>query len=70
MFENKLADKHKTAIKNLLICKSITEAAKRTGIDRSKLYRWMKLPEFKEEYDKQKKKFLADKFLNWKQSYK
>ncbi len=55
-----LSRKKKDVLNALLICHGITEVERLTGTARSTIYKYMKEPEFKKEYDEARLNVLKD----------
>ena len=58
--EQKLTLKQEKAVLNLLFCKTEEEAAAASGIGRTTLWKWKKLPEFKAALDEAKANAIGD----------
>ena len=50
--EKELSEIQEIAIPHLVSSKSVSEAAKLVGVNRTTIYRWMDDPTFREEYDR------------------
>jgi hypothetical protein len=52
----KLTPRQLSAIPAIVSCPTCTEGVRKAGVSRKTFYRWLEIPEFKDELDRQRKK--------------
>ena len=55
-----MTEKQKKAIPALITAPTYSTGAKKAGISRKTLYKWLKTPEFKQEFDRQRDEVAAE----------
>ena len=65
---SKLSPKRQKGLRALLSSKNMTAAAKKAGVSRMTMYRWLQEPFFREEFRKQNEHLLLDITLHLQRS--
>ncbi|HUW19240.1 MAG TPA: phBC6A51 family helix-turn-helix protein [Sedimentisphaerales bacterium] len=60
--EQKLTERQLKAIPLIVTSATYTEACKKAGLNRTTLYEWLKIPEFKVELDRQRDEVTSEAF--------
>ncbi len=62
MSDSKLTDRQLKALPFIVTAPTYTEGAKKAGVDRVTVYKWLKDPEFKAELDRQREEIAQEAF--------